>query len=160
MTKTSTVYLSLGSNMGDKKQCLLDCTKELERLAGKITAYSSMVQTSPWGYISENTFLNQAIALSTKLNPQELLKTTQSIEKSLGRVQKNKNTYQDRTIDIDILFFDDLIIESQELSIPHPLLHLRDFVLEPLCEIAANKIHPKLKKNIKELNTHLKKSKL
>ena len=131
-----TVYLSLGSNLGDKEQNLASAISEIARRIGDITAQSAFLETEPWGFDSDNTFLNAAVCLETQLSPYELLHTTQQIERDLGRKQKSEQgVYHDRIIDIDILLYDDLHIQTPELTIPHPLMQQRDFVLIPLKEI-------------------------
>ena len=131
-----TVYLSLGSNLGDKEQNLMSAISEIARRIGDITAQSAFLETEPWGYDSKNTFLNAAVCVETELSPLDLLHTTQQIERDLGRTHKSQQgLYHDRTIDIDILLYDDLHIQTPELTIPHPLMQQRDFVLIPLKEI-------------------------
>lgn len=131
-----TVYLSLGSNLGDKEQNLMSAISEIARRIGDITAQSAFLETEPWGYDSKNTFLNAAVRVETELSPLDLLHTTQQIERDLGRTHKSQQgLYHDRTIDIDILLYDDLHIQTPELTIPHPLMQQRDFVLIPLKEI-------------------------
>ncbi|MBR6203413.1 MAG: 2-amino-4-hydroxy-6-hydroxymethyldihydropteridine diphosphokinase [Bacteroidaceae bacterium] len=136
------VYLSLGTNLGDKEHNLLSAISEIERRIGPIRAQSAFLATEPWGFESENTFLNAAIRVETELEPLALLKVTQQIERDMGRTQKSKVNcqlstvnYHDRIIDIDILLYDDLHINTPELTIPHPLMNERDFVLIPLKEI-------------------------
>ena len=131
-----TVYLSLGSNLGDKEQNLMSAISEIARRIGDITAQSAFLETEPWGYDSKNTFLNAAVRVETELSPLDLLHTAQQIERDLGRTHKSQQgLYHDRTIDIDILLYDDLHIQTPELTIPHPLMQQRDFVLIPLKEI-------------------------
>lgn len=131
-----TVYLSLGSNLGDKEQNLTSAISEIARRIGDITAQSAFLETEPWGFDSDNAFLNAAVCVETQLSPYELLHTTQQIERDLGRMQKShQGLYHDRIIDIDILLYDDLHIQTPELTIPHPLMQQRDFVLIPLKEI-------------------------
>ena len=131
-----TVYLSLGSNLGDKEQNLASAVSEIARRIGDITAQSAFLETEPWGFDSENTFLNAAVRVETELSPYELLHATQQIERDLGRTHKSQHgQYHDRIIDIDILLYDDLHIQTPELTIPHPLMQQRDFVLIPLKEI-------------------------
>ena len=104
------------------------------------------------GFESENSFLNCAVAFETRLTPEQLLDTTEKIERKLGRTTKSiDGTYHDRIIDIDILLYDNRIVDSQRLTIPHPLMHLRDFVLEPLADIAPNAVHPTTGKSIRQL---------
>ena len=131
-----TVYLSLGTNLGDKDANLILAIKEIERRIGTICAQSAFIPTEPWGFVSENAFLNAAVRVLTSLSPVELLHETQRIEFDMGRTQKSSDgQYHDRIIDIDILLYDDISITTPELTIPHPLMYERDFVLIPLKEI-------------------------
>lgn len=130
-----TIYLSLGTNLGDKKQNLLSAITEIGRRIGPVRAQSAFLPTEPWGFESENTFLNAAVCVETALSPLALLDETQQIERDMGRTQKTTVTYHDRIIDIDILLYDDLHISTPRLTIPHPLMYKRDFVLIPLREI-------------------------
>lgn len=139
----STVYLGLGTNLGDKEVQLRTAVNEIEKRIGRVMTLSAFYTTTPWGFTSEHTFLNAACAVETSLNPYELLSVTQDIEKNLGRKHKSvDHHYTDRLIDIDILFFDEIIIHEADLQIPHPLLTKRDFVLKPLVEIAPDLVHP------------------
>ena len=133
---THTAYLSLGTNLGDKENNLLSAISEIERRIGPVRAQSAFLATEPWGFDSQNTFLNAAIRIETKFSPLELLDETQQIERDLGRKHKSVNgQYHDRIIDIDILLYDDLHISTPRLTIPHPPMHERDFVIIPLKEI-------------------------
>ena len=141
-----TVYLSLGTNLGDKEHNLVSAIKEIERRIGPVRAQSAFLTTEPWGFESENTFLNAAVRVETELSPNELLRVTQQIEREMGRTQKSsvdpqqsKVIYHDRIIDIDILLYDDLHINTKKLTIPHPHMYERDFVLIPLREILPQK---------------------
>ena len=118
---------------------------------GDVLALSGFYETEPWGFQSENTFLNAALRLETSLSPLELLKATQQIEVEMGRTQKSNGTYHDRIIDIDILLYDDLILQTPELTLPHPLMQDRRFVMEPLLEIAPSVVHPVFKKTVVSL---------
>lgn len=139
----STVYLGLGTNLGDKEVQLRTAVNEIEKRIGRVMTLSAFYTTIPWGFTSEHTFLNAACAVETFLDPYELLSVTQDIEKNLGRKHKSvDHHYTDRLIDIDILFFDEIIIHEPGLQIPHPLLTKRDFVLKPLVEIAPDLVHP------------------
>lgn len=131
------IYLSLGSNLGDKEGNILRAYALIEQRIGHIVRKSSLHRTEPWGFESSNDFLNSAIAIETSLTPRELLKETQRIEREIGRTAKTSadGSYQDRLIDIDILIYNDLIIDEPDLQIPHPLMNQRDFVLKPLKEI-------------------------
>ncbi len=131
-----TAYLSLGTNLGDKEQNLLSAISEIRRRIGPVKAQSAFLATRPWGFESPHTFLNAAIRIETALSPLDLLHQTQQIERDMGRKHKSVNgQYHDRIIDIDILLYDDLHIATPELTIPHPHMHERDFVLIPLKEI-------------------------
>ena len=153
----ATVYLGLGTNIGNRKENLTRAIEALSLALGHYTALSSFIETAPWGFDSENSFLNCAVAFETELAPQELLDTTESIERELGRTTKSTGgTYHDRVIDIDILLYGNVVIETPRLTIPHPLMHMRDFVLEPLAEIAPHAIHPTSGKSIEELAARLK----
>ncbi|MDH6306624.1 2-amino-4-hydroxy-6-hydroxymethyldihydropteridine diphosphokinase [Parabacteroides sp. PF5-5] len=145
------VYLSLGTNLGDKKRNLITVSGLLAERVGTILALSTMYETKPWGFESENTFLNAAIILETSYPPFELLEITQKIELEMGRKEKSNGSYKDRIIDIDILMYEDLIVTTEKLTIPHPFMHKRSFVIGPLAEIAASLVHPVLKKTIGEL---------
>lgn len=140
-------YLSLGANLGPKEENLHAAIKMIQEQVGDIVLRSAFYVTAPWGFQSGNEFLNAVVAVSTKLTPIQLLDKTQHIECALGRVHKTLcGVYSDRMIDIDILSFDQLTIQTERLVLPHPLLHLRKFVLEPLCEIAPDWVHPVLGK--------------
>lgn len=131
-----TAYLSLGTNLGDKEHNLLSAISEIRRRIGPVKAQSAFLATRPWGFESPHTFLNAAIRIETALSPLDLLHQTQQIERDMGRKHKSVNgQYHDRIIDIDILLYDDLHIATPELTIPHPHMHERDFVLIPLKEI-------------------------
>lgn len=145
------VYFGLGTNLGDKEKYLNEAIVQIELELGKILRVSSFYQTKAWGFDSENEFLNAVVLVNTQLSPLDLLNLTQQIEKNMGRKQKTGSNYSDRVIDIDILFYDLQIITQKRLTIPHPLLHLRDFVLYPLAEIAPDLVHPVLNKSIADI---------
>ena len=145
------VYLSLGTNLGNKADNLLKAIVCLSKETGILSAISSVYETEPWGYESGNNFLNMAVCIETNLSPEEILSITKSIEKSIGREEKTTDSYRDRLIDIDLIAYDDLIISSNNLKLPHPLFHERRFVLEPLNEIAPDFVHPVLQKKVSEL---------
>lgn len=147
----ATVYLSLGTNLGDKKANMTTAAGLLAERVGEILALSNLYETKPWGFESDNSFLNAAIIMETRLDPFELLDVTKQIESEMGRKEKSDITYKDRIIDIDILMYEDAIIQTKELTIPHPFMHKRNFVIGPLAEIAATLEHPILKKTIGEL---------
>ena len=148
----ATVYLSLGSNLGDRLENITEALVFIAKKVGDVTKVSDFYETMPWGFYSKSKFLNVAAEVVTNLQPLNLLSITQEIEKEIGRKEKSVNgVYKDRMIDIDILFYEHQIIESPDLTIPHPLLHKRQFVLQPLAEIAPDFVHPVLKKTIREL---------
>lgn len=144
-------YLALGTNIGNKRRNMITAAALLAERVGDVLALSGFYETEPWGFQSENTFLNAALRLETSLSPLELLKATQQIEVEMGRTQKSNGTYHDRIIDIDILLYDDLILQTPELTLPHPLMQDRRFVMEPLLEIAPSVVHPVFKKTIVSL---------
>ena len=153
----ATVYLGLGTNIGNKKENLTRAIEALSLALGPCTAQSSFIETAPWGFESENSFLNCAVAFETMLQPEELLDTTERIERELGRTAKSTGgAYHDRVIDIDILLYGNAVIDTPRLTIPHPLMHLRDFVLEPLEQIAPEIVHPTTGKSIRELADELR----
>ena len=133
-----TAYLALGTNLGDKDRNLQLALEKIEESVGAISAVSSVHVSDPWGYQSENRFLNQVVKVETELPPLELLKAVQAIETQMGRTRKRSVRYQDRIIDIDIILYDDVIYQSEELTLPHPLYRQRPFVWEPLEEILSN----------------------
>ena len=131
-----TTYLSLGSNLGDRKQLLHTAINEIAERVGRIEAISSCIETEPVGFDSVHLFLNMAVRVTTELNPYELLKVLKQLERDLGRTRKSHDgVHYDRTIDIDILLYDNLEVNSEELQIPHPRMWERDFVIRPLKEI-------------------------
>jgi len=154
----SIVYLGLGSNLGNKQVNLKRAIKALDERVGHLVKCSSFYQTLPEGFVSERMFLNAVAIFETTFQPEEVLCQTEQIENELGRTGKSIDKhYTDRCIDIDILFYDDIILHTENLIIPHPLLHLRRFVLEPLKEIAPHFIHPLLKEEVLTLCEHLTK---
>lgn len=146
------VYFGLGSNLGDKEANLNLAIEKIEEQIGEVFSISAFYITDPVGFDSENKFYNAVCASRTTLSVENTLEVSKGIEKEIGRLKKSVNKqYTDRIIDIDILFYDDLILETENLIVPHPELHLRDFVLEPLKEIAPQLIHPIFEKEIKDL---------
>ena len=144
--------MGLGTNTGNKKENLTRAIEELSLALGKCVALSSFIETEPWGYESDNMFINCVAAFETAKSPIELLDITEEIERKLGRTTKSSNgIYHDRTIDIDILLYGNEVVNNERLTIPHPLMHKRDFVLRPLNEIAAKAIHPTTGKSIEIL---------
>ena len=147
-----TVYLGLGTNTGNKQENMRRAIGSLSLALGSPIACSTFMESEPWGFESDNTFLNCVVAFSTSMPPLALLDTTEQIERSMGRTSKSINgQYSDRIIDIDILFYGNEIIDSKRLTVPHPLLHKRTFVLRPLHEIAPQLTHPAMGRTIDEL---------
>lgn len=147
----SKVYLSLGTNIGQKQKNLFQSIEYIKSKKISICSTSNIYETEPWGYQTQEKFYNMCIEIQSTKSPFELLFFFKDVEKRMGREQRLSTLYEDRIIDIDILFFDNLVLETQQLTIPHNLLHKRNFVLAPLCEIAPDFIHPIFKKTIKEL---------
>ena len=151
------VYVGLGTNLGDKEQNLWDAVQKIEEQIGKVVSLSAFYLTAPWGFVSENCFLNAAACVETDLPPLDVLQETQLIERELGRTKKSVNgVYSDRLIDIDLLLYEDLVLSvtspsGAELNLPHPLMTERDFVMKPLAEIAPDLVHPVLGKTMREL---------
>ena len=130
------VYFSLGSNLGDKEGNIREAISRIGELIGEVDRQSTLLATEPWGFESDNTFVNAAIRCTTSLSPFEILNITQNIERAMGRTLKSVDgQYYDRIIDIDILIYDDLHITTPQLTLPHPLMKERDFVMIPLKEI-------------------------
>ena len=141
------VFLGLGSNLGDREENIQKAISLIDERVGTVLRQSSLIETEPWGFESENKFLNGVILCETSLTPRQLLRVTQKIERDLGRKKKSASShsshllpltshlYKDRPIDIDILLYDDLTVDEPDLKIPHPLMQQRDFVMIPLNEI-------------------------
>ena len=155
--KKTIVCLGLGTNIGNKKENLTRAIEKLSLAFGTYITQSSFIETVPWGFESSNSFLNCAVMFVTELAPLQVLDTTESIERELGRTLKSSGgVYHDRIIDIDILLYGEDIVENERLTIPHPLMHRRDFVLQPLAEIIPDAVHPVLHKRIGKLLEELK----
>ncbi len=130
------VYLSLGSNMGNRHENILRACRLIAAQTGEVGAVSSFLETEPWGFQSDNMFVNACAEVYTELKPHDLLEATQAIEREMGRTEKSHDgVYHDRIIDIDILLYDRERISEPLLTIPHPLMLKRDFVMRPLREI-------------------------
>ena len=130
------VYFSLGSNLGDKAGNIREAINRIGELIGEVDRQSTLLITEPWGFESDNSFVNAAVRCITTLSPFEILHLTQDIERAMGRTVKSSDgQYHDRIIDIDILMYDDIHITTPELTLPHPLMKERDFVMIPLSEI-------------------------
>ena len=145
------VYLALGTNLGNKPVNLLRAIGCIAEKIGIFSAISSVYETKPLGFESENDFLNMLVCVETPLPPDEILAVTQSVEKLIGRKQKTNLSYQDRIIDIDLIAYENRVIRTENLRLPHPLFHQRRFVLEPFNEIAPDFVHPVLHKKVNEL---------
>lgn len=152
--KENVAYIGVGSNLGDKiKNCIQSIKMMGELSACNVAACSSMYKTEPQGVTGQDWYANCVVKIKTGLTPPELLKSLMDIESYMGRIRKKK--WEARIIDLDILLFDQKIINSESLTIPHPLLHKRRFVLEPLAELAPDLIHPILQLTITELKDAL-----
>jgi 2-amino-4-hydroxy-6-hydroxymethyldihydropteridine diphosphokinase len=148
--KMNRAVLLLGSNLGDKAKNISKAVSGIEKRAGKPAGSSSVYVSEPWGFDHESRFLNQVLVIWTLLPPYELLEVLLDIEKELGRTRSAEG-YEARTIDIDILFYNDEVLESDRLKIPHPQLHKRRFTLVPLEEVLPELTHPILGKTIGQL---------
>ena len=146
----SKVYLSIGSNKGNRSVLINKAIDEIEKKIGKIISRTSIYQSKSWGFDS-NDFYNLSLVIDTDIEPKSLLINLKKIEKSMGR-EDIDGSYSDRFIDIDILFYDNIIIDSEDLKIPHPKIEIRKFVLVPMLEIADDYVHPILNKTIRQLD--------
>ncbi|MEA1994291.1 MAG: 2-amino-4-hydroxy-6-hydroxymethyldihydropteridine diphosphokinase [Euryarchaeota archaeon] len=146
------VFIGIGSNLGNREEHIARALHFLGKRCD-IIKKSSLYETAPVGYKDQRSFLNGVVKMETALRPEELLHFLQKIEKKLGRIKTIKNG--PRTIDLDILFYNDIIIDTEELTVPHPKLHKRLFVLEPFNEIEPEFVHPVLKKTVGELRAVL-----
>lgn len=145
----STVYIGIGSNLGDRHKNCLRAVELLKQSGLSVTKQSSVHETEPWGITDQPAFLNMAVEIETVLLPIELLALLKKIEKDMGRQETVR--WGPRIIDLDILLYDDITLNTDALIIPHPLMHEREFVLRPLSELAEDLIHPVLEKKIGEL---------
>jgi 2-amino-4-hydroxy-6-hydroxymethyldihydropteridine diphosphokinase len=137
-------YLLLGTNLGDRKKNLSSACASIEKYLGKIIRKSSIYESDAWGFHDQPYFYNQVVKIKTILSPEELLKRISHIEKNMGRIRQEK--WKERLIDIDILYYDNKIINDVQLVIPHPEIQNRKFTLVPLCEISPHELHPVFKK--------------
>ena len=152
--KFNIVYLSLGSNLGDKINNLQTTINLIDSKVGDVLLISSVYQTKAVGFVGED-FLNCCVSLRTSMEPKILIKELINIESQNGRLRSNRNIYESRSIDIDILFYEDKIINQHNLTIPHPRMNERNFVIKPLLDIAKSKIHPVLNRTISEIDLDL-----
>lgn len=159
--KSNTVTLLIGGNQGDRVSLLMQAIIEIASRIGTVSAASSLYETEPWGFEAEQNFLNQALVVDTDLSPEEVLQRALEIEKDLGRVRSEPSdiqnskfiihNYTSRPMDIDLIFYNNDIVDTPALQLPHPRMHLRRFVLQPLAQIMPDKIHPKFRKTISQL---------
>lgn len=157
------VILLTGGNLGNVPDTLARALREVARRVGPVVQSSSVRISDPWGFEARDRFYNQVLVLRTELTPEEVLDRAQEIETLCGRVREKgddwrspRRTYRSRTLDIDLLFYDDAVIDSPRLAVPHPRLHERAFVLEPLAEILPDLVHPVLKKTVLQLRDGLR----
>ena len=144
------VYLCLGGNVGDTRQYLEQAIGLIDSRIGRVTAKSAIYQSEPWGFKAEQMFLNQVVIAETELAPNAVIEQCLQIETELGRARSG-NGYEPRTIDIDIIFFGNQKINQPNLIVPHPLMHRRNFVLQPLCNVAPDFVHPIFGLTVKQL---------
>lgn len=148
------IFLGLGSNVGDKKQNLEKTISKLRERISDIKV-SKFYETEPWGYTEQDKFLNAAICGKTSLSPSELLEFIKLVENKIGRIKRFK--WGPREIDIDMLFYDDLVYKDKSITIPHPFLQEREFVLKPLVDLAPNFVHPVFKETVGQLYERIEK---
>lgn len=148
----NTVYIGFGSNIGDRKKAIEEAFYLIEQNNMRITKKSNIFETEPYGYIEQPSFLNGVLEIKTDLSCREVLEKLLYIEKEIGRVRKFK--WGPRLIDLDIIFFNDEVYDEEDLKVPHPDMQNRNFVLEPLCELCLDFIHPVFKKTVEELFEH------
>ena len=150
----ATIYIGIGSNIGNREENCRQAIRFLEENGISVKKQSEMYETEPWGVKDQPKFINMAIEIETNKKPEDLLGILKNIENQMGRTESVK--WGRRVIDLDILLYDDLSIETPHLEIPHPFMHEREFVLKPLAEIAPDKKHPVIGKTIKEMFGGLK----
>ena len=151
----ATVHIGIGSNLGNRQE---NCEKAIALIILKgvtVTWMSSMIETEPWGVTDQQKFINAAVEAQTDLEPEGLLAVLKKIESDMERLPSVK--WGPRLVDLDVLFYDDLVMKTDDIEIPHPYIQERDFVLRPLAEIAPEKMHPVLKKTVKEMLEELQK---
>lgn len=151
MNKETTVYISLGSNLGDSINLLNIAIEQIKEKIGSVITKSSYYKTEPWGFVAENNFVNAMIAVKTKLQPEEVLQQLLDIENQMGRTRNKEGVYESRRIDLDIIAIDNLVLKTKRLVVPHPKMRERSFVLVPFLEINPNWRNPLLDKSLEEL---------
>jgi 2-amino-4-hydroxy-6-hydroxymethyldihydropteridine diphosphokinase len=144
-------YLSLGSNIDDREYNIEDALDRIVENIGGVKTASSYYETEPWGFQADERFLNIAVEVETDLSPDDLMETITRIENRMGRIRDEKVKYTSRIIDIDILLYGDMVINQENLTVPHPRMHERNFVLGPMDEIAPDLVHPVFEITISEL---------
>lgn len=149
MNSSKGIYLLLGSNLGDRLQVLADTQKEIEKNVGSIVKASNVYETEPWGISNQPSFYNQVLQVNTEQSPRNLLKSLQLIEHKIGKIKLGK--WRERLIDIDILYYNQELIDDEGLTLPHPEIQNRRFTLVPMCELNSDFIHPVLQKPQREL---------
>lgn len=152
MARYNSLLLSVGGNIGDTTEQFGRLWQLLNERVGKVTVVSPYYKTAPWGFESDHTFTNAAAEVLTTLAPIEVLDATQEIERLLGRTSKSEDgIYHDRTIDIDLIAYNDIVMQTERLTLPHPLMEKRRFVLQPLYDIAPDWVHPLLHRSVRQL---------
>lgn len=154
MTAPHTAYISVGSNLGDKLENCRRGIRQLERDEVRLKAESRIYQTEPVDYLDQDWFINIVVKIETLLDPSRLLRRLQSIQRKAGRLQDSIR-FGPRVLDLDIIFYDEVVIHSAQLVIPHPRMHKRRFVLQPLCDIDPAIMHPVLKTDVRTLLNRL-----
>ena len=145
------IYLGLGSNLGNKRLNILRAIEMINEEIGTVSVSSSFFESKPWHFSSDEMFINAVVEANTQLSPEELLDACKDIEMKMGRVKTKENEYEDRLIDLDILFYGNQTVNTERLTIPHETIEERDFVIIPMAEIAPDFVHPVLGKSIKAL---------